>query len=68
MIQAGRFRIRFPMSFGFFNIPTSNPSIRTMVLRSTQPLTAMSARNILEGKGLPERKADNLTATSEPIV
>jgi hypothetical protein len=37
-------------------------------LGSTQPLTEMSTRNILGGKGLPERKADNLTAISEPIV
>jgi hypothetical protein len=35
---------------------------------STQPLTEMSTRNLLEGKGQPERKADNLTAICEPIV
>jgi hypothetical protein len=28
----------------------------------------MSTRNILGGKGWPARKADNLTAVSEPIV
>jgi hypothetical protein len=39
-----------------------------MALGSTQPLTEMSTRNILgifyilEGKGWPERKADNLAA------
>jgi hypothetical protein len=32
-----------------------------------QPLTEMSARNILGGKGGPARRADNLTAIYEPI-
>jgi hypothetical protein len=45
---------------GFFN--SSNPSSRTMVLGSTQPLTEMIARNLPGGKGRPARKADNLTA------
>jgi hypothetical protein len=39
-----------------------------MALGSTQPLTEMSIRNILGGKGRPLRKADNLTAIFEPIV
>jgi hypothetical protein len=39
-----------------------------MALESTQPLTEMSARNIPGGKGLPERKTDNLTDICEPIV
>jgi hypothetical protein len=39
-----------------------------MALGSTQPLTEMSTRNLLEGKGRPARKADNLTAICEPIV
>jgi hypothetical protein len=43
-------------------------SIRTMALGSTQPLTEMSNRNLTEGKGRPERGADNLTAICEPIV
>jgi hypothetical protein len=51
---------------GFFNSP--NPSSRTVALGSTQPLTEMSTRNLLGGKGWPARKADNLTAISEPIV
>jgi hypothetical protein len=34
-----------------FNI--DNPSSRTMVLGSTQPLTEMSTRNLPGGKGLP---------------
>jgi hypothetical protein len=33
----------------FFNLP--NPSSRTMVLRSTQPLTEMSTRDLPGGKG-----------------
>jgi hypothetical protein len=28
----------------------------------------MSTKNLPEGKGLPARKADNLTATCEPTV
>jgi hypothetical protein len=33
-----------------------------------QPLTEMSTRNLPGGKGLPARKAHNLTAICEPIV
>jgi hypothetical protein len=51
---------------GFFN--RSNPSSYTMALRSTQPLTEISTKNLLGGKGWPARKADNLTAICEPIV
>jgi hypothetical protein len=39
-----------------------------MALRSTQPLTEMSTRNLPGGKGMLVRKADNLTAICEPIV
>jgi hypothetical protein len=39
-----------------------------MALGSTQPLTEMSTRNTPGGKERPARKADNLTAISEPIV
>jgi hypothetical protein len=39
-----------------------------MALRSTQPLTEMSTRNIPGDKGRPVRKADNLIAICEPIV
>jgi hypothetical protein len=45
---------------GFFNSP--NPSSRTMILESTQPLTEMNIRNFSVDKGRPGRKADNLTA------
>jgi hypothetical protein len=39
-----------------------------MALRSTQPLTEMSTRNLPGGKGRPAPKADNLTAICEPII
>jgi hypothetical protein len=52
--------------FFFFDLP--NPSSRTMALGSTQPLTEMSTKNLLGGKGRLARKADNLIAICEPIV
>jgi hypothetical protein len=39
-----------------------------MALGSTQPLTEMSTRYLLGGKGRLAPKADNLTAICEPIV
>ena len=66
MLQARRSRYRIPMRWIFFNLP--NPSIHTMALGTTQPLTEMSTRNLSGGKGRPERKADNLTVICEPIV
>jgi hypothetical protein len=51
---------------GFFN--WTNPSSPTCALGSTQPLTEMSARNLLGGRGRPARKADDLAAICEPIV
>jgi hypothetical protein len=48
MLQAGTSRVRFPMrSLDFFTWP--NPSNCTMTLRSTQPLTEMSTRNLPGG-------------------
>jgi hypothetical protein len=44
-------------AIGFFNWP--NPSSRTMALRSTQPLTEMSTRNVPVDKWRPARKAEN---------
>jgi hypothetical protein len=38
-----------------------------MALGSTQPLTEMSTRNVLGGKGWPALKADNLITFFEPI-
>jgi hypothetical protein len=55
-----------PEVIAFLNWP--NLSSRTMDLGSPQPLTKMSTRNFPEGKGWPARKADNLTAISEPTV
>jgi hypothetical protein len=53
--------------FGFlFNSP--NPSSRTMALGLDQPLTEMSARNLLVGKGWPERNSDNFIAIYEMTV
>ena len=43
-LQAGGSRVRFPNITGIFH--WHNPSSRTMVLGSTQPLTEMSTRNI----------------------
>jgi hypothetical protein len=39
-----------------------------MALGLTQPLTEMSTRNLPGGKGLPARKADNLTTICELSV
>jgi hypothetical protein len=50
----------------FFRRP--DPTNHTMVLRLTQLVTEMSARNVPEGKGWPACKADILTAICEPIV
>jgi hypothetical protein len=48
MLQAGRSRVRVPMrSLDFFNLP--NPSIRTMALGLTQPVTEMGTRNLPGG-------------------
>jgi hypothetical protein len=55
-----------PRQCGIFNWP--NPPSRTTALGSTQPLTEMSTRNLLGGKGQPTRKADNVTAICEPTV
>jgi hypothetical protein len=67
MLQARRLRVRIPDEvIRFFNLP--NPFSRTMTLGSTQTLTEISTRNLPSTKGLPARKADNLTAICEPIV
>jgi hypothetical protein len=47
---------------GFFNLP--NPSSRTMVLGSTQPLTEMSTRNLLGDKWGPTRKGGRTPTAS----
>jgi hypothetical protein len=67
MLQAGRSRVRVPMRSLNFSIDLILPAA-LMALRSTQPLTEMSTRNLPGGEGPPVRKAENLTAICEPIV
>jgi hypothetical protein len=58
-LHAGRQQIWFPMvPLGFFNI---NPSRYTMALRSTQPLTEISAGYISWGVEADGARADYLT-------
>jgi hypothetical protein len=58
MLQTVRSRVRIRMrSLHFFN--WLNPSSRIMALKSTQPLTEMSTRNLPGGKERPARNADN---------
>jgi hypothetical protein len=66
MLQAGRLPVQVPDEMDFFNLP--NPSNRTMVLGSAEPLTEMSARNLPWGKKRPTRRADKLAAICEPNV
>jgi hypothetical protein len=67
MLQAGMSLVRFPIkSLDFFNLP--NPSSHIMAVRSTQPLTEMSTRNLPGSKERVARKADNFTAFCKPIV
>jgi hypothetical protein len=63
MLQAGKSPVRVPDEVNFFNLP--NPSSRTMVVGSTQPLTEMSSRNLPGVKKRPAGKADNLAAICE---
>jgi hypothetical protein len=64
MLQSGRSPVRVPDEVDFFNLP--NPSSRTMVLGSNQPLREMSTRNLSGSKGRPDRRTDNLAAMYEP--
>jgi hypothetical protein len=64
MLQTGRSPVRVPDEVDFFNLP--NPSSRTMVLWSTQPLTKMSTKNLPVGKKRPAPRADNLAAICVP--
>jgi hypothetical protein len=66
MLQAGRSRFEAPDEVDFFNLP--NPSNRTMVLGSTQPLTEVSTRNLPGSKKRPARRADNFAAICKPSV
>jgi hypothetical protein len=58
--------VRVPDEEDSFNLP--NPSSFIMALGSTQPLTEMSARNLLGGKKWPACRADNLAAICETNV
>jgi hypothetical protein len=49
----------------FFNWP--NLSIRAVALKSTQPITNLSARNLPDGNAWPARKGDYLAAICEPV-
>jgi hypothetical protein len=66
MLQAGRSPVRVPDEVYFFYL--LNPSSRTLALRSTQPLSKMSTRNLPGSRKRPERRADNLAAICEPNV
>jgi hypothetical protein len=63
MLQAGKSWVLFLMNSLKFLTDLILPA-----LRSSQPLTEMSTRNLLGGKGRPARKAHYLTAIYEPIV
>jgi hypothetical protein len=68
MLQAGRLRVRFPMRpLGFFNWP--NPSNRTMVLRSTQPLTEMSGYSLrLTSAKILIRSWEEILALTDHVI
>jgi hypothetical protein len=60
MLQAGSWRVRFPMRSLHFNLP--NLFRHIMALGSTQPLTEMSTRIFLEVKGgWPHRHMSRLS-------
>jgi hypothetical protein len=54
-----------PNEVEFFKLP--DHSIRTVLLGSTLPQQKRVPGMFLKGEGLPAHKADNLTATCEPI-
>jgi hypothetical protein len=66
MIQAGRSPVQVPDEMDIFNLP--NPSSRTLVPGSTQPLNKMSTTNLPGGKKWPARRADKPSAVCEPKV
>jgi hypothetical protein len=58
MLQTGRLLVQVLDEVDTFSLP--NRSGRTMALRSTDPLTEMSTRNLPEGKKWPARRTDNV--------
>jgi hypothetical protein len=67
MLQAGRSRVRFPMSSLDFSFDPIF-SVALWPWDRLSLLTEMSTRNLPGCKGRPVRKADNLTAICEPTV
>jgi hypothetical protein len=69
MLQAAMSRVGVQMRpLDFFFFPIYLILLAALWLGWTLPLTEISTRNLPGGKGRPARKADNLTAMSEPIV
>jgi hypothetical protein len=66
MTQSIRLRVHLPIRLLNFSIVLT--LLRCTALGSTQSLTEMSTRNFPGVKVQPAPKADNLTATCEPIV
>jgi hypothetical protein len=61
-LQAGRLRVPF-LTSSLDYINWTNPSSRTIILRSIQPITQMSTRDLVGRKdGRKAFKADNITA------
>jgi hypothetical protein len=66
MLRTGRLRVRFLMRSFDFSIDLILPAV-LWSWGSTQPPREMTTRNLPGGKGWPAHKANNLTATCEPI-
>jgi hypothetical protein len=63
MLQAGSLPVQVPDDVDVFNLP--NPSSGIMALRSTQPLTEMSTRNLPGGKNRwVSRMSENVGAST----
>jgi hypothetical protein len=67
MLEAGRWRVRFPLRSLHFSIDLNLPAA-LWPLGSTQPLIEITTRNLPGDKWRPAHKADNLTAIRGPIL